>query len=295
MMPGDVTPGGHYLVKVKPDAAAALAGALGQSRPFVDLQVFAAQEGVRVDVVRNARRFDAAAATPNQAAVAQAVENLGAGNGLYDTIATQYADGDARRAFDLLSGETHAAAKGMLVETSHFARNAVLGRLRTVLGDVAEDAPGDVPGHATDGMPLPRDDAARPRNAWAQGFGAWSRHDGDRNSASLESRTGGFFVGADRQLGRLLRAGLLAGYSHTDFGSMGRWSKGRSHNYHLGAYGGASWDAWRLRLGVINSWHDLRTVRHVGFAGLYEKTRALSRADHPGNGRGRLSHARRPP
>ncbi|MEI2416292.1 autotransporter domain-containing protein [Orrella sp. JC864] len=257
-VPGSVAPGGRYQVQARAEAVQAIAGTLNGMRPFTGMVVSQAPDAVYVEVVRNGTRFESVAASVNQKAVAQAVERLGAGDALYDTVATQNAGADARRAFDLLSGETHASAKGMLVNDSHFARSAVLGRLRAALAQ----APGQDTGHGL----------------WAQGFGAWSRSDGNANAAMLQSRTAGFFAGADQPVGPALRLGVLAGYSHTDFGSLGRWARGRSDNYHLGAYGGAHWGRWGLRLGAIHSWHELRTDRHVGFAGLYDRARATYRA-----------------
>ncbi|MBX8828062.1 autotransporter outer membrane beta-barrel domain-containing protein, partial [Ochrobactrum sp. SFR4] len=75
------------------------------------------------------------AQTGNQQAVASAAEGLGIGNAVYDAIAGQDSDANARAAFDMLSGEVHASSKTALINTSSDLRNAAQDRLRSAFGD----------------------------------------------------------------------------------------------------------------------------------------------------------------
>ncbi|MEI9900299.1 MAG: autotransporter-associated beta strand repeat-containing protein, partial [Hyphomicrobium sp.] len=72
--------------------------------------------------------YSAAARTPNELAVATALERLPQGSPLIDAIQFQTLDG-ARQAFNALSGEVHATTAGLLVDQSRYVRQTLLGRL----------------------------------------------------------------------------------------------------------------------------------------------------------------------
>jgi len=154
-----------------------------------------------------------------------------------------------RASYDALSGEIHASARTALIDDSHFLRDAINGRLRA--------APG-VSGKA----------------AWGVAFGARGDTDGDGNAARLRRSTSGFFLGADAPLSKAWRVGVVAGYSRTDADVDDRDSTADSDNVHLGAYGGAQWGAFALRLGASYTWHDIETRRTVAVSGLNDRLKA---------------------
>lgn len=101
--------------------------------------------GDRIDIlVRPAdMEFRASAQSPNQAAVADALQSLPVGNGLRDSVFWLLDPADARRAFDALSGEIHAATSSMALESQ-----AEIGRLML---DVEGESLGDEPGFSARG------------------------------------------------------------------------------------------------------------------------------------------------
>jgi autotransporter-associated beta strand protein len=83
---------------------------------------------VAIAFSRNSVSFPDVAATPNQRAVAGALQSLGAGP-LFAAI-LPLSGVQARAAFDNLSGEVHASTQSVTLGDARFLRDAVLGRLR---------------------------------------------------------------------------------------------------------------------------------------------------------------------
>ncbi|RST51865.1 autotransporter-associated beta strand repeat-containing protein [Variovorax sp. MHTC-1] len=214
------------------------------------------------------RSFTEVAGTPNQVAVATALDSLPQSNGLANAVAFLPSDFAARDALNQLSVDIHASNKTALLEDSRFVREAAIERLRT-----AACAPGSAPqqpaqppqeGSERDGC-TPADNQAR--TAWGQVFGSWGHIDGNGNAAKLERDIGGFVVGADTGVGGGWRVGALGGYSRASADTEARNSSAKTDSYHLGAYGGTQWGATALRLGANHSWHKTETSRSVAFAG----------------------------
>jgi len=189
-----------------------------------------------------------AAQTPNQQNTAGGIP---AGGSIGAGLLTSPSEADARDAFDTLSGEAIASARGALVSGSLLVRDTALDRLRDVC---AADELANHPGCLNKDRPL----------LWMQGFGNWGRLGGNANAAAISHTTGGFLIGADVPVYDW-RIGFYGGYSRTDFHVDARSSSGVSDNYHLGAYGGTSMDGVALRLGASYSWNDLSTQRLVAF------------------------------
>ena len=83
---------------------------------------------VFLTIARNGVSFASVGETPNEIATGGAVEALGSGNVIFDTVLSLTAD-QARHAFDALSGEVHASLSGVLVNQGLYVREAMLGRL----------------------------------------------------------------------------------------------------------------------------------------------------------------------
>ncbi|WP_245486384.1 autotransporter domain-containing protein [Mesorhizobium sp. M7A.F.Ca.US.010.02.1.1] len=202
--------------------------------------------------------------TPNQIATGGGAESLGAGNPIHDALLALPTAASARAAFDQLSGEVHASAKGMLVEDSRFVRDAVTNRIMSAFGDVGAAAL-PVMAYGEGGPEMVAADTDR-FAVWGQAFGSWGNTDGDGNAAAFDRSTGGLLAGADTLVGGW-RVGLLGGYSHSSFDADDRNSSGKSDNYHLGLYGGTNWGAIAFRTGAAYSWSSLSTKRSVAFNG----------------------------
>ncbi|RDJ27830.1 hypothetical protein DWF00_13000, partial [Bosea caraganae] len=167
-------------------------------------------------IERNDVSFGSVGQTRNQGGAATASEQLGTGNPVYDAVVKLDAPA-ARAAFDALSGEIHASAKGVLAEESSALRDAATGRLRSAFGAVgaAQMATmnygftADLAPSATGPMPRLRSDRFA---LWGQGYGSWGRSESDRNAGKLTRSSGGLMVGGDVAVFDNLRFGALAGY-----------------------------------------------------------------------------------
>lgn len=239
-----------------------LTGAIVTDSPFVDFELAYDPRNVFLDVDRTSIAFADVGATFNQRSAGAAAEALAAGNQIHDGILFLTGQ-ESRNAFDLLSGEIHASVDSVLIEDSHFVRDAATDRVRAAFEGVgASSLP--VTAYGPDGpriAPATHDGFA----VWGRGFGAWAHLDGDGNAARLDRSTGGFLAGGDALLGDQWRLGLLAGYSHTSFDADDRASSGSSNNYHLGLYAGTQHERLGFRSGLAYTWHSIATDRAVVF------------------------------
>src|SRR5690606_10466001 len=243
-------------------------GSVSSDFAFLDPTLSYDADSVYLELTRNDIAFCLAGMTANQCATGTGVESTGIGNPIHDALVGLSAD-QAAGAFDQLSGEVHASLKGVLVDDSHFVRDAVNDRIRAAFASVGTDNT-PVLAYGQDGAALAAADTLATA-AWGRAFGAWSELDGDGNAGSLSWSTGGFLTGLDAALGGNWRAGIVTGYSHTSFDGDERASSGSSQNWHLGLYGGGQWEVTGgtlgLRGGAAYTWHDIETARSLAFPG----------------------------
>ncbi|QHA88859.1 autotransporter outer membrane beta-barrel domain-containing protein [Serratia rhizosphaerae] len=218
--------------------------------------------------------FQTVATSDNQWNTAGALSSLaqqGPSLGLYNSLLMLNA-GQAREAFNQLSGEQYASVQASLLQSGTLVGSVVNQHMQTMFdGDSLT-----VPPLA---MSLVQGPERERNGAWGQMFGSWTRSKGDGNTGKLDSNTGGFLVGADRELSDGVRAGAYAGYSRTHFDVDSRASSGHSNNYHLGLYGAGQRDALALRGGLGYSWHRIESERNVGFGGYSDRLKG----DYDGN------------
>ncbi|CAE1147614.1 autotransporter domain-containing protein [Serratia sp. Tan611] len=218
--------------------------------------------------------FQTVATSDNQWNTAGALSSLaqqGPSLGLYNSLLMLNA-GQAREAFNQLSGEQYASVQSSLQQSGTLVGSVVNQHMQTMFdGDSLT-----VPPLA---MSLVQGPERERNGAWGQMFGSWTRSKGDGNTGKLDSNTGGFLVGADRELSEGVRAGAYAGYSRTHFDVDSRASSGHSNNYHLGLYGAGQRDALALRGGLGYSWHRIESERNVGFGGYRDRLKG----DYDGN------------
>jgi len=230
---------------------------------FLDPSLSYDDNNVYLTMIRNGVTFDNVGQTRNQKATGAGVESLGGENLVYSAV-LNLSEGQARAAFDQLSGEIHASTKTALIEDSRFIRNAVNDRIRAAFDGVG--ASGTAVTYE-DGVPKPVEANTDRLAVWGQGFGSWGHADGDGNAARLKRSTGGFFFGVDAPVFDTWRFGAVAGYSHVSFNASDRHSSGSSDDYHVGFYGGTRWGDFAFRAGTAYTWHDISTSRNVAFPG----------------------------
>jgi outer membrane autotransporter protein len=211
--------------------------------------------------------FTTVAATANQWQTARALDTLqqsGPSLVLYNKLLVLSA-GEARVAFEQLSGEINASVQTGLVEDGRLLRDAVNQRIRAAFeGRGAAALP--VMAYGSGGPEL----AAASTNrfaAWGAAFGSWGKSHGDGNAAGFDRSTGGFIAGFDGFVTETWRVGLVTGYSRSSIEVDERRSSADSDNYHLGLYAGGKWDALSFRSGLTHSWSDVDTNRIVAFPG----------------------------
>lgn len=184
-----------------------------------------AANAIRLDIGRNGTALASVAQTPNQAAVAGAVEALGAGNPVYESLLLSENAATAQRAFQQLSGEIYPALAGLLLNDSRYLRDSVGERLR-------QASDGEVGGEAPEG--------------WFKALGSWGKSaDGSHGSEGYRHSVGGFLLGVDSQVASDTRLGLVAGYSNSSLNMDSSLQSSASiDSYHLGAYLGRQLQQW---------------------------------------------------
>ncbi|WP_434778171.1 autotransporter outer membrane beta-barrel domain-containing protein [Neisseria sp. Ec49-e6-T10] len=215
-----------------------------QKLAFVNLTHDYDPQNVYLVVTRNSVGFCTEGMTDNQCSVGKDIEEQGDGD-IYDLITSQQTIEDAKNAFDQLSGEIHASAKGALLEDSRFLREAINKRLQSSSNGV-----------------------------WVHTFGSWGKFKGNDNAADLKRDIGGFFLGADKQLGEQWQVGFMGGYSRAELDVDNRHSNADRDDAHIGVYTQGQWGNASVRLGAGHSWHDFSTTRNIEFPGLKDRVTA---------------------
>jgi outer membrane autotransporter protein len=244
-------------------------------------------KNIFLTLVRNDLTFASVAQTPNQRAVAEALDRSSPLKPLVQAVANLTAAG-ARQAFDALSGEVHASLQSTLIDDSRYIRQAVLGRLRQVpyasgTGTMATLATGgpmlayaDPAADRASAYPFPVNPTlAAPIQSpdltfWAQGVGAWGKIDSDGNAADVSRNLGGVFTGFDRRFGEW-RAGLAGGYTNSAANVSARASSANIDTAHVAGYGGGSFGPLNVRSGAAFAWHTIAASRSIIFPGFSEQ------------------------
>ncbi|WP_280940223.1 autotransporter-associated beta strand repeat-containing protein [Aureimonas altamirensis] len=224
------------------------------------------QQNVYLSLVYTGADFLAYAQTPNQTNVAVPAQALGAGNPVYDAIFT-LPDGSVANAFDQLTGEVYASASTVIQQESIYLRDAVGARLRQSVTD-GSGALAKAARTAGSADTLLSQDLTP--TLWVQGTGGWGNSFGNGNAATISSSVGGFFAGLDVAIADNARAGIVAGFSRTQFDVDARSSNGSMDNYDIGFYLGAQYGPIGLRGGASYAWHDVNVGRTVAFPGFSE-------------------------
>ena len=193
--------------------------------------------------------FSLAPGTPNQVAVAGAIDQLNAGNGVYDALMGMSVD-DALRTLQLSSGESYASFTPVIEETSDLFVRSLLGRtggagaISTGVGDAGsqsgyvETPVMTAATAAISGIVTPKPDPRRV--AWFAPIGARGHFEGDGNASETDWTTGGMTAGyefSETMGGGDFLGGIAAGYLHTYAKSDENLTSARFDSGQLGFYG----------------------------------------------------------
>jgi outer membrane autotransporter protein len=255
---------------------------------------------VFLTLVRNDVTFASVAQTPNQRAVALALDRSAPLSPLVQEVANLTAAG-AQQAFDALSGELHGSVQTTIIDDSRYIRQAVLGRLRQApyadgAGNMAALGSGGpmlayVDPAANGALVYPEGYSPAPSNPpprapsqppdltfWAQGVGAWGRINSDGNAADVNRTLGGVFTGFDRRFGEW-RAGIAGGYTNSSPSVSARASSASIDTAYFAGYAGTSFGPLNFRSGAAFAWHVISTSRSVVFPGFSEQASARYNAE----------------
>ncbi|SMQ23736.1 subtilase-type serine protease [Pseudomonas helmanticensis] len=233
-------------------AAGGIQGRFGAVLPnylFIGGSLDYAANGIQLNIKRNTRSFASVGLTPNQRSAGAAVESLGAGNSVYESLLLSPSATSARQAFQQLSGEIYPAMGTMLINDSRQLRDAVGERLH--------------------------DANAAQNNGWIKALGAWGTTDSGHDTAGYSTSLGGLLAGVDGALDEQTRIGLVTGYSDSSLSmGSGTHSSAKVDSYHLGAYAGHESGAWRLSTGAAYSWHRADVKRDLQYGEVSAKQKA---------------------
>ncbi|WP_084084388.1 autotransporter domain-containing protein [Cupriavidus sp. USMAA2-4] len=247
-------------------------------------------------------RFASLAQSPNQRAVARALDSLPTNSELYQQLLTM-PNGAPPGVFNSLSGEAHASLGAVLHSGAGSMRTLSLNHLRnnlsaspqagatasgarlfsmhkaslnsmrshfraspeadTTIADAGTvDAPD--PGGA---LPVPE---AQP--FWAEVSGGRQIIDGTSDTAGIKQSLYGISVGADGAVGDGWRVGGTLGFTDSSIHTDARASKASVKSYGALLYGGKAFEAGsgklNLMMGGGYTWHGIDTERKVAGAGL---------------------------
>jgi len=250
---------------------------------------------VYLKLASNDTTFASVAATPNEAAVANAISTLNDSNPVYKSVLIADAP-TARTAYRQLDGELYASTKSMLLTDSRYVRDAVTDRARQGLaagsgplaalsssgaalcdatggGAARDNARQRLGSHADCGSNMPY----RPV-VWGQAFGSRSRLTGDGNTSTISRSQTGFIAGADMALSDSGRVGLAGSVTHSSLDND-LASTASLNSYSVVLYGGAQFDALGVRGGAAYTWHRIDSNRHPSYTGFSDSNSASYNAN----------------
>jgi outer membrane autotransporter protein len=286
--PGNYAPGATYTIL---SATGGISGTFDGVSGGVFLVPTLSYDTNNVFLTLALAAFTSVAQTPNQIATAGGVQSLGFGNPVFDAVLALGTAGEARAAFDRLSGEVHASAAGVMLDESKHVRDAVLGRARQSYGSMVPAAlaalrqPGQEVAYAAATAPVykaaPLAASANERvfATWSQAIGAWGQTDGDGNAAALDRKATGFISGIDLTEAQRWRLGMAGGYTRNSLSVDARASSASIDNTHFALYGGGQFDGggsgvWGVRGGAAFTWHEITTNRSIVFPGFADSAKA---------------------
>ncbi|PZV34864.1 autotransporter domain-containing protein [Mesorhizobium kowhaii] len=244
-----------------------------QGFSFFDTTLSYLQNEVHLNVSRNGRGFADFALTRNQKTTAAALEALGLGNAIHDTVALATPADSLSAAYQSLSGEIHATLKGVLAQDGQFIGQAAIDRVRSGFGGVAGRPQSTVEPaeYGAETAPTRSDAIAAMQptrhgiTLWGEAYGSWAHVGSDGNASDFNRHLGGIATGIDGMVNETWRLGLLLGHGSTALNST--TGHASVDSYQVGLYGGAQWDAVGLRVGATFAQHEIDTTRHAMLPG----------------------------
>ncbi|MFG1185608.1 autotransporter domain-containing protein [Xanthobacter aminoxidans] len=268
-------------------SAGGISGTFGTLDTYGPTYLFIAPElsydatHVYLELERNGIAFATYATTPNQRSVAGALERAGIGptktSALYTAFVTQSLGDSPHLALSQLSGDLYATLPGQLANENMMVNDLILGRLRQAGYSSAKGAEAALgaggPARAYADPATPGAQAFKAIKApepgpvwttWAQGYGQWLSTSANGNAAAADTNLGGLLIGADVSASNWVM-GLAAGYSSASTSADA--ASANTETWRIAAYGGATFDAIKLRAGASYGWSSIDQSRFVALTG----------------------------
>ena len=255
-----VAEGGNYLPFTSYEVLTAGGGISGtfdgvtSSLAFLDAGLTYGATSLSLELDRNDTAFDSVASTRNGRAAARALEPLGMGNPLFDSV-VMLGDASADEAFEEMSGELHAATMGALAEQSAAVTDMAAAKLRDT-----------------------RDGAETGVQFWFEGYGAGADIDGDDTRDVSRSAYGTLF-GANAKLDSGLTFGFASGFGQGETSLDGLRGESETDDLHFALTAGQRFGATAFSLGASYTRSQVSTWRDVSFTGFDETLKADYDAD----------------
>ncbi len=270
---------GPYTLISKQGAGAVAGGFAAVNNPllFLDASVNTAGgdgNDVTLTLERNGRSVASAAGTPNQRAVATAIDSLPQSHEVWRNAMLSTDAGQVQQGLNQFSGDTHVSLVSALMNATPFTTQTGLARLRNNLS--APMLPGAPSAQAGGVSDAPATAALLPRSGasplWTQVTGDWQRQQGDGNAPGADQSSTGVVVGGDVGVGQGWRVGGALGYTDARLRPDQRTATAKTQSYTATVYGGKSYAAGlgavNILAGAAYSWHDIDTRRQVRYGSL---------------------------
>ncbi|WPA92208.1 autotransporter domain-containing protein [Providencia zhijiangensis] len=198
---------------------------------------------VTLNVGRSGLTFDAFAKTPNQTAIAHALEDLPLNNTLYKRLILSQTTAGVNDLLRTLSPQIHIDTLASQLNNHRQYHGTLLQQTRASENIVKER--GDNRG-----------------NVWVNVPYHWDRTQSDGNASGFTNSNYGVFLGADKHFfNDDFIFGMSTGFTKNSVsGGVGH---GHSNNYYLAAYGSLQLAPITLRAGLGHTWHTIKTDRTV--------------------------------
>lgn len=247
--------------------------------------------------------FASVAHTRNQLSVASALDNGFFAGGIANTDEQEVATSllglsapSARQAYDLLSGEIHAAVSEALLTHGRDFTNALTRRgagIRVLKGDVTggagllgyaalSDSSADIASLGLNFQPKPQstlqgisqgelqaeNENTLALETWATGIGRITSINSTTGASAVDQSAYGFIGGIDMNIWRGLRAGVAASYSHLDVDLNSRISRADVDSGSVATYASYIDRAFHLFSSASYTYSFVDTDRTIAFGGL---------------------------
>ncbi len=221
---------------------AAVEGAL--PTPFLAFAARYSADAVHAQVARGLPLVSAAR-TPNQRSVAAAVDGTADTHALPQRL-TQLQPAQVPVALAPLSGELHASTRSLLLQDSQWLRDTALARARDGQDAFSAQASG-----------------AAARGPWAAIHQGQRRLDGDGNADTARLSGSTALLGYDQEFSHGWRLGLFGGAGRSSAEVRTGQDRAEVRATHTGLQVARQWRNLAARIGLANSWQDVRTLRQV--------------------------------